>query len=76
MELTDFKKSINLIRFPGDSIVRIASVACGGEHIFAISKSNELFGWGRNEEGQLGLGFLSTMVYEPTLIKEIAHKNI
>ncbi len=65
-----------LIRFPGESSVKISSVACGGEHIFAISRIQELFGWGRNDEGQLGLGYISDYVSDPTLIKEIAHKNI
>lgn len=44
--------------------------------MFAVSRMTELFGWGRNEEGQLGLGLISEYVYEPTLIREIAHKNI
>lgn len=65
-----------MIRFPGETTVRINYVTCGGEHLFAISRLNELFGWGRNQEGQLGLGFISDYVAEPALIKEIAHKNI
>lgn len=67
---------MSLIRFPGESLVRINYIACGGEHIFAISRMNELFGWGRNDEGQLGLGFVSDFTAEPTLIRDIAHKNI
>ena len=44
--------------------------------MFAIPKSGELFGWGRNSHGQLGLGYISESVTEPTLIKQIAHKSI
>jgi alpha-tubulin suppressor-like RCC1 family protein len=42
---------VSLIRFSGDTQKRIGFIACGGEHIFALSKNNELFGWGRNEDG-------------------------
>lgn len=45
--------------------MRINYIACGGEHIFATSRTNELYGWGRNEEGQLGLGIISDYVNEP-----------
>lgn len=72
----DLTESINLIKFPGGSTVRVQFIACGGEHIFAITRSNELYGWGRNEEGQLGLGNISEMVNQPQLIKDLVHKNI
>jgi alpha-tubulin suppressor-like RCC1 family protein len=49
--MNDFQNNINLLRFPGEHSVRISFVACGGEHLFAISRMNELFGWGRNDEG-------------------------
>jgi len=65
-----------LIRFSGDSAVKISSIACGGSHLFAISRTNELFGWGKNDEGQLGLGFISDYVSDPMLIRDIAHKSI
>jgi len=44
---------------------RVQFVACGGEHIFAITRNNEIYSWGRNENGQLGLGFISNYVSEP-----------
>ena len=74
--MIDNQEYMSLIRFPGESTVRISYVACGGEHIFAISRMNELFGWGRNDEGQLGLGYVTDYTAEPTLIRDIAHKNI
>lgn len=72
----DLSETINLIKFPGGSLVRVQFVACGGEHIFAITRNNELYGWGRNEEGQLGLGNISDFVNQPQLIKDLVHKNI
>jgi len=35
---------------------KIVSVAGGGSHVLALSKSGELWAWGSNEFGQLGLG--------------------
>ena len=34
----------------------IVTVACGAEHVVALSNDGRLFSWGRNENGQLGLG--------------------
>ena len=72
----DIDRSISLISFPGDSNKKITFIACGGEHIFAISRNNELYGWGRNDEGQLGIGYVSDLINEPTLIKDLVHKNV
>jgi alpha-tubulin suppressor-like RCC1 family protein len=55
----------SLIKFPGENQRRIDIVACGGEHIFALSKNGELFGWGRNDQGQLGVGYISECIAEP-----------
>ena len=49
--MNEDQENMALIRFSGDLAVRVSYVACGGEHIFAITRMNELFGWGRNEEG-------------------------
>uniref|UniRef100_A0A8C7XJN8 RCC1-like domain-containing protein n=1 Tax=Oryzias sinensis TaxID=183150 RepID=A0A8C7XJN8_9TELE len=34
----------------------LVQVSAGGEHSFALSVSGSVFGWGRNDCGQLGLG--------------------
>ena len=44
--------------------------------MFAITRNHELYGWGRNEEGQLGLGNIADVVNQPQLIKDLVHKNI
>jgi alpha-tubulin suppressor-like RCC1 family protein len=51
-------------------------VACGGDHIFAKSQLDDIYGWGRNDEGQLGVGFLSDKVEAPTLIKDLCYKGV
>ena len=34
----------------------ITSVACSDKHIVVVANSTDVFTWGRNEEGCLGLG--------------------
>jgi alpha-tubulin suppressor-like RCC1 family protein len=48
-------------------------ISCGSYHCIVairedISKSPTLYGWGRNDNGQLGLGFVSKCVETPTTI--------
>ena len=53
------------MRFPGDAKKRITAVSCGGEHIIALSQNSEPYAWGRNDDGQLGIGFISDCALEP-----------
>lgn len=58
------------ITIPSDKKIRIVDIAIGSHHIVAVSKYYEMFSWGRNDEGQLGQGFISTVpVYTPKLGK-------
>ncbi|XP_072534565.1 E3 ISG15--protein ligase HERC5-like [Salminus brasiliensis] len=36
--------------------IPLAQISAGGDHSFALSLSGAVFGWGRNNAGQLGLG--------------------
>ena len=38
------------------SAIPVVRIAAGGEQSFALSVSGGVFGWGRNDFGQLGLG--------------------
>lgn len=38
------------------SLIPLVQIAAGGEQSFALSLSGGVFGWGRNDCGQLGLG--------------------
>lgn len=38
------------------SLIPLVQIAAGGEQSFALSVSGGVFGWGRNDCGQLGLG--------------------
>ncbi|XP_059219766.1 probable E3 ubiquitin-protein ligase HERC4 isoform X1 [Stomoxys calcitrans] len=50
--------------------IPIAFIACGGNHAFVISKSGAVFGWGRNDCGQLGLNDCANRCY-PTQLKTL-----
>ena len=58
-----FKREV-LIPMHVDALVkhRIEAAAAGEAHSFAITNKGELFAWGRNGEGQLGLEINSRMV--------------
>ncbi|KAK2888184.1 probable E3 ubiquitin-protein ligase HERC1 isoform X2 [Channa argus] len=53
----------------------IEDVAVGCEHVLALSSTGDVYAWGCNSEGQLGLGH-SNPVKEPTLITALKGKNI
>jgi hypothetical protein len=44
-----------------DPKISIVKVACGGEHTLALSTTNDLYSWGLNVFGQLGLGNTDNM---------------
>ncbi|XP_017842940.1 probable E3 ubiquitin-protein ligase HERC4 isoform X1 [Drosophila busckii] len=50
--------------------IPVASIACGSNHSFLISKSGAVFGWGRNNCGQLGLNDEVNRAY-PTQLKTL-----
>ena len=68
--------TISLIRFRCQAQDRIEYIACNGEHMFAKSALDEIYGWGRNDEGQLGVGYLTEKIVEPTSIKDLSYKGI
>lgn len=47
----ELESTVSFIRFPGDHAPKIVNIACGGEHLIAVSKVHEVFSWGRNDDG-------------------------
>jgi alpha-tubulin suppressor-like RCC1 family protein len=45
-------------------------VCCGSEHSFCLSTEGEVFSWGLNFKGQLGLGDFENR-YEPTIVDQL-----
>nr|XP_056711168.1 E3 ISG15--protein ligase HERC5-like [Euleptes europaea] len=50
---------------------QIIQIACGDHHSMALSKGGELFSWGQNEHGQLGLGREISAAREPQLVQAL-----
>ncbi|XP_054985114.1 probable E3 ubiquitin-protein ligase HERC1 [Sorex araneus] len=55
--------------------VVVEDVAVGAEHTLALASSGDVYAWGSNSEGQLGLGH-TNHVREPTLVTALQGKNI
>uniref|UniRef100_A0A7N5KLL2 HECT-type E3 ubiquitin transferase n=1 Tax=Ailuropoda melanoleuca TaxID=9646 RepID=A0A7N5KLL2_AILME len=53
------------------SDIQIVQVACGYYHSLALSKASEVFCWGQNKYGQLGLGIDCKKQASPQLIKSL-----
>ncbi|XP_030232116.1 probable E3 ubiquitin-protein ligase HERC1 isoform X5 [Gadus morhua] len=60
---------------PALSGVFIQDIAVGAEHTLVLSSTGEVYTWGSNSEGQLGLGH-TNHVREPTLATALQGKSI
>ncbi|XP_021252472.1 probable E3 ubiquitin-protein ligase HERC4 isoform X2 [Numida meleagris] len=49
----------------------IVQIACGDHHSVALSRGGNLFTWGQNTHGQLGLGSQDLLIPVPHLVKEL-----
>ncbi|XP_053920301.1 probable E3 ubiquitin-protein ligase HERC4 isoform X3 [Cuculus canorus] len=50
----------------------IVQIACGDQHAMALSRGGELFAWGHNTYGQLGVGCQTTiLIPQPRLVKRL-----
>jgi len=50
----------------------IVQIACGGEHSIALTNDGELYAWGSNRDGQLGLGSHIVSEIKPKRISSLA----
>lgn len=50
----------------------IVQIACGQYHSMALTNSGELYTWGANAYGQLGLGFNGEMMTVPSLVSTLS----
>ncbi|KAK9541806.1 hypothetical protein VZT92_001826 [Zoarces viviparus] len=53
------------------SDVQIAQVACGYWHSHALSRGGQVFSWGQNRYGQLGLGMNGKSISAPQMIQSL-----
>ena len=68
--------NISAVEFPFLKQDKISYIACGSNHIFAKTNLDEVYGWGKNDEGQLGAGYLTEKFFEPTKIEGLSYKGI
>jgi alpha-tubulin suppressor-like RCC1 family protein len=47
---------------------RIIAIAVGDDHVVALSKAGQVFGWGRNDVGQIGAGPLADRQPKPVVV--------
>ncbi|XP_012502611.1 PREDICTED: E3 ISG15--protein ligase HERC5 [Propithecus coquereli] len=69
----EYNYSIEHARF--QSILReknIIQITCGDYHSLALSKGGELFAWGQNVHGQLGLGSTFPSTPTPEMVESLA----
>ena len=50
----------------------VVQIACGLKHTLALTNNGEIYAWGSNEEGQLGLGQDIKKEVKPKLISSLA----
>ncbi|XP_069137757.1 probable E3 ubiquitin-protein ligase HERC1 isoform X1 [Argopecten irradians] len=54
----------------------VEDVVCGAEHTLALTCTGDVWAWGNNNEGQLGIGHTNSPVREPQLVPCLTGKNI
>ncbi|XP_032962493.1 E3 ISG15--protein ligase HERC5 isoform X1 [Rhinolophus ferrumequinum] len=50
----------------------IIQIACGDYHSLALSKGGELFAWGQNLHGQLGIGIICASIQTPQIVEHLS----
>uniref|UniRef100_A0A8C6BDW8 HECT and RLD domain containing E3 ubiquitin protein ligase 5 n=1 Tax=Monodon monoceros TaxID=40151 RepID=A0A8C6BDW8_MONMO len=50
----------------------IIQITCGDYHSLALSKGGELFAWGQNSDGQLGVGRIFASVPTPQIVEHLS----
>jgi E3 ubiquitin-protein ligase HERC4 len=66
------------VNYPQPKLVKslatkqIVQISCGQFHSLALTNTGEIYAFGSNLHGQLGLGFESDKVAKPTLIKSLS----
>lgn len=73
--LGDIKKISMPTKISSLNGIPIAFIACGGSHSFVVSKSGAVFGFGKNNSGQLGIGDYVDRLY-PTQLKTLRNIGV
>jgi alpha-tubulin suppressor-like RCC1 family protein len=55
--------------------IRIRSVACGSHHTVAVAENGSLYAWGKNSNGQCGLGHTNN-VLSPVSVSSLLQADV
>uniref|UniRef100_A0A3P9MXW6 HECT and RLD domain containing E3 ubiquitin protein ligase 4 n=1 Tax=Poecilia reticulata TaxID=8081 RepID=A0A3P9MXW6_POERE len=70
--LNNFEECIRVPRnIKSLSDVQVAQVACGFWHSLALSRGGQIFSWGQNRYGQLGLGLTGQSISTPQAVQSL-----
>ncbi|XP_044727132.1 probable E3 ubiquitin-protein ligase HERC4 isoform X2 [Chrysoperla carnea] len=69
-KVADIQSTPKIIR--ALATLNVVQIKCGLRHSLALTNSGELYTWGANDYGQLGIGRTSAFEKEPQLIKSLA----
>ncbi|KAI4812952.1 hypothetical protein KUCAC02_024314 [Chaenocephalus aceratus] len=70
--LNNFEECVRVPRnIKSLSDIQIAQVACGYWHSHALSRGGQVFSWGHNRYGQLGLGINGQSISTPQIIQSL-----
>uniref|UniRef100_A0A672Z4J4 Uncharacterized protein n=1 Tax=Sphaeramia orbicularis TaxID=375764 RepID=A0A672Z4J4_9TELE len=50
---------------------KVVAMACGQDHCLVVNATGDVFSWGQNSHGQLGLGKEVSLQYTPVLIHSL-----
>ncbi|XP_062349831.1 E3 ISG15--protein ligase HERC5-like [Cinclus cinclus] len=68
-EASENRPKTRLIQELGNQ--NIVQIACGDQHAMALSRGGELFTWGWNTHGQLGVGSQTRFTHKPQLVERL-----
>ncbi|KAK3242768.1 hypothetical protein CYMTET_47552 [Cymbomonas tetramitiformis] len=61
---------------PAPSNIPFSDICPGANHVLANNKKGELFAWGKNVHGQLGLAFNTHSELKPTLVSSVSSTDV
>lgn len=68
------RASPHVVPTPGG--VMYSQLALGATHVVGVNRNGELFGWGRNSNGQLGLAYTTPSELRPQLISSATSTDV
>uniref|UniRef100_A0A061R4H9 Regulator of chromosome condensation n=1 Tax=Tetraselmis sp. GSL018 TaxID=582737 RepID=A0A061R4H9_9CHLO len=76
LSLNDVERRTNPHAIPTPGGVAYTQLAPGASHVLAVNRNGDLFGWGRNDRGQLGLAYTTLSEMRPQLIASISSADV